>query len=149
VDKPNPTLKSPALAIVIVLLTLSLLLNGGLTMGLFVSWAYPANLKTQFRESTQEREMNVVLPTAASSVPISALPRVVFINISKDETYLLDYKSIEFAQIHSKLKSLKKEEGKISVVIVANRQLHFGSAVAVMDLCNQLGIYDYRLQAEE
>lgn len=104
---------------------------------------------TRFAE--EDRELDVQLPVADEAKPLIAQPSEMFINIDKEGRYFVDGKEMAIDEVHGRLQGLADDANNPlaqSVVIRADRGVALQHAVAVMNLCNKVGIFDYSLTIE-
>jgi biopolymer transport protein ExbD len=99
---------------------------------------------TRFAE--EERELDVVLPSASEAKPLSAKPREVFVNIDKEGAYFVHSKVVDLIQLEDILAQASADNpGTQSVIIRADEACSWKFVVAVMNLCNKVNIMDYKV----
>lgn len=95
-----------------------------------------------------ERELNVNLPEASAAKPLTSKPQELVVNVDRSGTYTV-HQARQSPQ--SLLQLLEQEHadnpGRATVIIRADRQCEWQAVMAVMDLCNQAKIRDYRVSA--
>lgn len=98
------------------------------------------------RFAKEERELDVVLPQASEAMPLSAKPKEIFVNIDDDGSYLVQSKIVDVDQLREILKQASRmNPGTQSVIIRADEKCYWEFVVAVMNLCNEAQITDYRV----
>jgi len=97
---------------------------------------------TRFAE--EDRELDVVLPTASEAQPLVVQPQQIFVNIDQDGSYFLGGKHLSADQLETALRELvANNPANSSVKIRADHRSHCQMLITVMNLCNQVGILDY------
>ena len=99
---------------------------------------------TRFAE--EDRELDVVLPTAGDSQPLIVKPKEIFVNIDRNGSFfvggaILDAKGVERAL----RQAVANNPADPSVIIRADRHVEFQSVVTIMNLCNKVRIFNYRV----
>ena len=99
-------------------------------------------IATRFAE--EDRELDVVLPTASEAQSLVVQPQQIFVNIDEDGTYFLGGKNLPADQLETALRRMvANNPANASVKIRADRRSHCQSLITVMNLCNHVGILDY------
>jgi len=85
--------------------------------------------------------LNLKLPGKKSSNTTSAPSKIKSVSISKKGTYFLDGARINYKELKSKMKSLKRAQGKDATVKISpNAKSSNDKVVAVLDIAYQYGI---------
>ncbi len=102
---------------------------------------------TRFAE--EDRELDVVLPSASEARPLTVKPREIFVNIDKDGNYFVGGSVVNANQMYDILLEASNDNpGHQSVVIRADKRVPLDYAVQVMNLCNKSNITNYTLTTE-
>jgi biopolymer transport protein ExbD len=97
-----------------------------------------------------ERTVQVVLPEPDVAQPLTASPAEVFVNIDEKGRYFVGGEQMGLDELRSLFgQAALNNPGRLSVVIRAHRQAEVSQALAVMNACNELGIYAYSLTIDE
>ncbi|MCH2129001.1 MAG: biopolymer transporter ExbD [Pirellulaceae bacterium] len=97
---------------------------------------------TRFAE--EDRELDVVLPTASEAQPLVVQPQQIFVNIDQDGTFYLGGEHLDSQQLEMALRqNAANNPANMSVKIRADQRSDCQSLITVMNLCNQVGILDY------
>ena len=97
---------------------------------------------TRFAE--EDRELDVVLPTASEAQPLVVQPQQIFVNIDQDGTFYLGGEHLDSQQLEMALRqNAANNPANMSVKIRADQRSDCQSLITVMNLCNQVGIFDY------
>lgn len=101
------------------------------------------------RFAQEDRELDVILPSASEARPLTARPKEVFVNIDQDGRYFLEGKIMSQPEVDAYLTRAARDNplGQ-SVVIRADKRVQFDHVVAVMNLCNKAGIRDYTVTTQ-
>lgn len=103
---------------------------------------------SQFAE--EERELNVVLPSASEARPLVAKPREVFVNVDAEGHFVVDRRRVELDELEAILRRAAVDNPlNQTVYIRADKRVQFDHVVAVFNLCNKVGIRDYRVTTME
>ena len=96
---------------------------------------------TRFAE--EDRELDVVLPTASEAQPLVVQPQQIFVNIDQDGTFYLGGEHLDSQQLEMALRqNAANNPANMSVKIRADQRSDCQSLITVMNLCNQVGILD-------
>lgn len=96
------------------------------------------------RFAQEDRELNVVLPSASEAQPLTVQPRELFVNVDRDGRYFVDGRLVTAGEVEDILnRAVVNNPSSQSVVIRADRRVAFDYVVTVMNLCNRAGIADY------
>ena len=102
---------------------------------------------TRFAE--EDRELDVVLPSASEAQPLTVQPKEIFINISKDGGYFVEGKTLTPEEIEGLLeRAVVNNPTNQSVILRADKRVSLDSVVVIMNLCNRAGVFDYTLTTE-
>ena len=100
--------------------------------------------------SQPERTVQVVLPEPDLAQSLTASPAEVFVNIDEKGRYFVGGEQMGLDELRSLFgRAALNNPGRLSVVIRAHRQAEVSQALAVMNACNELGIYEYSLTIAE
>jgi biopolymer transport protein ExbD len=103
-------------------------------------------VSTKFEEA--EREMSVVLPEASEAMPLTARPKELFVNVSREGTYTVDARKLDAQQLLGALQQASANNpGRQVVIIRGDKRASWQSMMTVMNLCNKAHIRDYRVTA--
>lgn len=98
---------------------------------------------------SEDRELDVTLPKASEARPLTAEPEEVFVNIDKDGNYFMGGKTRTLAELEALLREAKVNNPlSQSVILRADKNVALDPVVAVMNLCNKVGMTDYTLTTE-
>ncbi len=98
---------------------------------------------------SEDRELDVTLPKASEARPLTAEPTEVFINIDKDGNYFMNGKQRSMDEVETLLREAKVNNPlSQSVILRADKAVALDHVVAVMNLCNKVGMADYTLTTE-
>ena len=99
---------------------------------------------TRFAE--EERELDLVLPSASEAKPLSAKPREIFVNIDEEGSFFVHSRVVTLGELATILAQASADNpGTQSVIIRADEGCDVKYAVAVMNLCNKFNITDYKI----
>ena len=84
------------------------------------------------------RGMDITLPTSSSN-NIKPEARVV-LTIERDQKIFVDKDPVPVGLLESKLKALKQDNAEVSVYLRADRDVPYGTVIAVMDEVKRSGI---------
>lgn len=96
------------------------------------------------RFSEEDKELDVILPSASEARPLTAKPKEIFINIDNQGRFFVDGKFLTAGELEAVLDRAARDNplGQ-AVVIRADKRVQFDSVVVAMNLCNKLGLRDY------
>lgn len=104
-------------------------------------------MATRFAE--EDRELDVLLPSASEAQPLTVAPKELFINIDNNGRYFVAGKTIGTDEIEGILQQAVRDNPvNQSVIIRADKRVSLEHAVYVMNMCNKVGIHDYSLTTE-
>jgi biopolymer transport protein ExbD len=96
------------------------------------------------RFAQEDRELDVILPSASSAVPLTVQPTELFVNVDHEGRFFVAGKFLDADEVRAVLEqAVANNPVNQSVIIRADERVPFRAVVTVMDLCNQTGIYDY------
>jgi biopolymer transport protein ExbD len=98
------------------------------------------------RFAQEDRELDVVLPSASEAKPLIVQPRELFVNIDHRGNFFVDGKTLNGDEVEAVLRQAAANNPvNQSVIIRADKRVQLDYAVLVMNLCNKVGIFDYKL----
>jgi biopolymer transport protein ExbD len=98
------------------------------------------------RFAQEDRELDVVLPAASEARPLIASPKEVFVNVDKDGGYFVDGRTLGADEVEQVLRRAATNNPLNQTVIIrADKRVQLDFVVAVMNLCNRVGISDYKI----
>lgn len=102
-------------------------------------------LATRF-VTEEDRELDVVLPSASEARPLTAKPKEIFVNIDQHGQYLVGGKTLSIDEVETFLRqaAIDNPVGQ-SVQIRADKRVALDAAVGVMNACNRVGLTNYYL----
>jgi biopolymer transport protein ExbD len=96
------------------------------------------------RFAQEDRELDVVLPSASEARPLTEEPRELFVNIDRQGNYFVDGRTLTVDELEDVLnRAMINNPAHQSVVIRADKRVTFDHVVTVMNLCNRVGVRDY------
>ena len=102
---------------------------------------------TRFAE--EDRELDVMLPSASEAKPLTVQPRELLINIDHNGQYFVDHKMLGGDEIEQVLKrAVTDNPMNQSVIIRSDKRVQLDYVVFVLNACNKAGIFDYSLTTE-
>ncbi|MDB4810236.1 biopolymer transporter ExbD [bacterium] len=97
----------------------------------------------------EERRLDIILPTAASAVPMTGKPREIIVDIDSSGSFYLSGQPTSLNELKRLLRvAVISNPVNQSVVIRADRATSFQPVVSVMDLCNQTGVSEYSVTTQ-
>lgn len=94
---------------------------------------------TRFAE--EDRELDVLLPSAADAKPLVAKPKLLFVNIDDQGRYYFDGAMQSFDQLKDALSQEAVNNSlNQSVVLRADQRCDWGHVAAALDACHTAGI---------
>jgi len=116
-SKPYDTINvTPMLDLAYVLLVVFILMTTASIQGLSITMPKPSN-----KPVTEQHEMKVVLVAASGAV-------------------LLNGTAVSLAELETQLKAAQSRDAKMSVAIKGDARTQYAKVVAVIDLCDRLGV---------
>ncbi|MCO6454757.1 MAG: biopolymer transporter ExbD [Pirellulaceae bacterium] len=101
------------------------------------------------RFAQEDRELEVLLPSASEARPLIVQPKELFVNVDRQGQYFVDGKVLTAEEVESVLRQAAADNPvNQSVTIRADRRVQFDHVVIVMNLCNRVGIMDYTVTTE-
>jgi biopolymer transport protein ExbD len=101
------------------------------------------------RFAKEDRELDVVLPSASEAQPLIEQPKQVFVNIDHEGRIFVGGKVLTAPEVLHVLREAVANSGTTpSVIIRADKRVALETPVVVMDLCNRAGIFDYSLTTD-
>lgn len=98
------------------------------------------------RFAQEDRELPVQLPSATSAMPMTMEPQELVVNIDENGSYFVDGSVLDAGGLEQLMRqSMVDNPINQSVIIRGDRRVSLQHAVTVMDLCNKLGISNYKL----
>ena len=102
---------------------------------------------TRFAE--EDRELDVMLPSASEAKPLTVQPKELFINIDHKGQYFVDGKVLGPDEIELVLKRAVADNPMNQPVIIrSDKRVALDHVVFVLNACNKVGIFDYSLTTE-
>jgi biopolymer transport protein ExbD len=102
---------------------------------------------TRFAE--EDRELDVMLPSASEAKPLTVQPKELTINIDQRGQYFVEHKILGPDEIEQILKQrVTNNPTNQSVIIRSDKRVQLEHVVFVLNACNKVGIYDYSLTTE-
>jgi biopolymer transport protein ExbD len=115
--KPYDTINvTPMLDLAYVLLVVFILMTTASIQGLNISMPKPSNKPT-----TEQHELKLVQVTSAGAVLINGI-------------------GVSLTELEAQLKAAKARDPKMSVAIKGDARTQYAKVIAVIDLCNALGV---------
>jgi biopolymer transport protein ExbD len=116
-SKPYDTINvTPMLDLAYVLLVVFILMTTASIQGLSISMPKPSN-----KPDTEHHEMKVVQITSAGTVTINGV-------------------GVSLAELETQLKLAQSRDAKFSVAIKGDARAQYAKVVAIIDLCDRLGV---------
>ena len=101
------------------------------------------------RFAEEDRELDVVLPSASEAQPLTVQPKEIFVNIDDSGRYFVDDKVMSIEEVGELLeRAVANNPTSQSVIIRADKRVQLDHAVAIMNACNRAGVYDYTLTTD-
>ena len=101
------------------------------------------------RFAQEDRELDVLLPSASEAKPLTVAPKELFVNIDKDGRFYVGGDILTAEGVFERLQRAEiNNPGHQSVVIRADKRVMLDYAVQVMNLCNKSGISNYVLTTQ-
>lgn len=116
-SKPYDTINvTPMLDLAYVLLVVFILMTTASIQGLTISMPKPSN-----KPATEQHELKVVQVAADGAVLLNGVP-------------------LSLAELQAQLQAARSRDPKMSVAIRGDTKTQYGKVVAIIDLCNSLGV---------
>ncbi len=101
------------------------------------------------RFAQDDRELPVLLPSAASAVPMTTEPTELVVNVDATGQYMILGERMSLDKVESILRrSVADNPINQMVIIRGDRNVAFQAVVSVMDLCNKLKVPSYKISTE-
>ncbi len=101
---------------------------------------------TRFEQ--EDRELDVVLPSASEAKPMTVQPQELFVNIDHDGKVFVGGKVLDEQELLRLLQETAVNKVGQSVIIRADKRVQFSYVALVMNLCNRAGIFDYTVATQ-
>jgi biopolymer transport protein ExbD len=101
---------------------------------------------TRFEQ--EDRELDVVLPSASEAKPMTVQPQELFVNIDHDGRVFVGGKVLDEQELLRLLQETAVNKVGQSVIIRADKRVQFSYVALVMNLCNRAGIFDYTVATQ-
>jgi biopolymer transport protein ExbD len=102
---------------------------------------------TRFAE--EERELEVQLPVASESRPLTAKPKETLVNIDVEGRYFVGSQEVTYGELDGILGRLATDNpGRKTVLIRGDKRSPLNSTAQVINLCQKHGIRDYALTTD-
>jgi biopolymer transport protein ExbD len=96
------------------------------------------------RFADDDRELDVVLPSASEAQPLVAKPKELFVNVDQTGRFFVGGQVVSAAELERVLlRAAENNPVNQSVIIRADKRCQFDFVVQVMNLCNKAQIRDY------
>ncbi len=95
---------------------------------------------TTFRE--EEREMQVALPFASSSAPISTMLKEFIVNVIEDGTIIVGGRRINEAELRTMMRDAVAVNPEQKVTVRGDRGTAYANIIQVLDTCKSEGIQE-------
>ncbi len=95
---------------------------------------------TTFQQA--EREMQIALPVAANSGPISATLREIVVNVDENGRIIVSGRAVDAAQLSTLVADAVKANPDQKVTVRGDRQTAYANIVQVLDICKGSGIQE-------
>ncbi len=89
-----------------------------------------------------EREMQIALPFADSSGPISTSLREIIVNVDKDGQIIVSGKALQPEELRALIEQAIATNPQQKVTLRGDRNAAYGGIVAVLDICKGSGIQE-------
>ncbi|HOE28161.1 MAG: biopolymer transporter ExbD [Candidatus Aureabacteria bacterium] len=96
-----------------------------------------------------QRELQVDLPKAKSSEAVSMEIQPIAVTVAKDGTITMGEKPVTVEELPKRLKETLAAAQKPRVFVRGDAQAYHQNIVAVLNACQEAGIYDVSLATEE
>jgi biopolymer transport protein ExbD len=97
---------------------------------------------TQFEKLENQLPLNV--PAASEAMPLIAEPSEVYVNIDVQGRYYVDDRQVSLDELRGILRrAAASNPVNQSVIIRADGRTPFQAPIEVINVCNEVGIYDY------
>jgi len=101
------------------------------------------------RFAAEDRELDVVLPSASEAQPLIAAPKELFVNVNEAGDIYVNGRLVDAAELERILERARTNNpANQAVIIRADKNVKFQGVVVVMNACNKVGIIDYTVTTE-
>lgn len=101
------------------------------------------------RFAQEDRELDVMLPSASEARPLTVQSREIFINVDQRGRYFVDGSTLTGPEVENVLEQASADNPvNRSVIIRADKRVALDHVVFVLNACNKAGIFDYSLTIE-
>lgn len=90
----------------------------------------------------EERELQIALPVATSSGPISALLQELIVNVDSDGAIIVSGRHVEPEALRTMVAEAVEVNPEQKVTVRGDRQTAYSNIVAVLDICKGAGIQE-------
>ena len=90
----------------------------------------------------EEREMQIALPFAKTSAPISALLQELIVNVDRDGAIIVGGRTLEPEQLERMVGDAVRTNPDQKVTVRGDRHTPYANIVTVLDICKQGGIQE-------
>lgn len=98
----------------------------------------------------EERQLQVMLPTASEAQPMTQRPKEIFVNIDQQGAYFVDGRTMALDELEAVLRQATVDNPTSQTVVIrADKRVPLEAAVAVMNLCKKVGVRDYPLTTDK
>ena len=102
---------------------------------------------TRFAE--EDRELDVILPSASEAQPLTVAPKEVTVNIDQQGAYFVGGKTVELEELELVLQQAAANNPvNQSVIIRADKRVPVDFPVQVINACLRVGIYNHSLTTD-
>ena len=95
---------------------------------------------TTFRQ--EEREMQIALPFASSSAPISTMTRELIVNVDVEGTIIVGGRRLDQEELHQMITDAVAKNPDQKVTVRGDRGTAYDNVVRVLDVCKTGGIQE-------
>jgi biopolymer transport protein ExbD len=101
------------------------------------------------RFAQEDRELDVMLPSASEAKPLTVQPKELMINIDHNGQYYVDSEILGSDEVEQVLRqAVADNPTHQSVIIRSDKRVALDYVVFVLNACNKAGIFDYSLTTE-
>lgn len=90
----------------------------------------------------EEREMQIALPQASSSKPISAMLKEIIVNVDQHGSIIVGGRTIQPDQLLSIVEEAVTDNPRQKVTVRGDRRTAYSDIVRVLDVCKKAGIQE-------
>jgi biopolymer transport protein ExbD len=88
----------------------------------------------------EEREMNIALPFASNTTPVSAMLQEFIVNVDRDGRIIVGGRTVEAEQLRSMVAEAVAANAQQKVTVRGDRAAAYASVVGVLDICKGAGV---------